>query len=325
MINQFYMSLGSRSFWSQNPCTPGWFNTLSQMWSGAPPRLLETVKTMHANALPPGITLKRAQAGDLPAIIEFWGRYFSITKSCKSAVPLSHLRKMVLEGKWEILILISGGGDVLGSVVRRKLVGLHIREARWAEAACIDYYCIHPGWRKKGLGRILLNAIHNTGASPMPPQLIFWEGLRPSVPPLVAGCFFARKCVGEAAAVQITDPVKCKEAWANCVKGVDVWTEGWGDEVSFWRGAGAGAGADPVVIWNTFHQALGGSVGVILGSPSAAANALAASKSPWGVLLLPQATPFGGDNSWTFDSAFQWIGYNLSVGFISGKFPALGL
>jgi hypothetical protein len=158
----------------------------------------------------------------------------------------------------------------------------------------------------------------------MPPQLIFWEGLRPSVPPLVAGCFFARKCAGEAAAVQITDPVKCKEAWANCVKGGDVWTEGWGDEVSFWRGAGAGAGADPVVIWNTFHQALGGSVGVILGSPSAA-NALAASKSPWGVLLLPQATPFTQFGDWTFDSAFQWIGYNLSVGFISGKFPALGL
>jgi hypothetical protein len=109
-----------------------------------------------------------------------------------------------------------------------------------------------------------------------------------------------------------------------------VWTEGWGDEVSFWSaavGAGGGAGAT-VVIWNTFHHALGGSIGIILGSQTvsmASVNALAESKSPWGVLLLPQSTPFTQlGEGWAFDSVFQWIGYNLSVGFISTKFPVLG-
>ena len=349
MIHQFYMDSASKSFWSKNPCSPRWFDTLGQMWSGAPPRLLETVKTNHRNVLPTGVTLKTAEQGDLPAIIEFWTRYFSITKSCKSAVPLSHLRKMVLEGKWDVLILVGGDGDVLASLVRRKLVGLHVGKARWAEAGCIDYYCVHPAWRRRGLWRALLNAIHNMTPSPIPPHLIFWESLRPSVPPLVAGSFFARKCGAQGAqgaqgqAIQITDPEICKAAWRDCVKGVDVWTEGWGEEVSFWRGGGGGLGPkDVVVVWNTFHQALGGSVGIVLGcaaaeaakaqgAKAAAATALADSKSPWGVLLLPRPIPFtqfGGDGGapegWVYDSLFQWIGYNLSVGFISGKFPVLG-
>jgi hypothetical protein len=320
------MTDASKSFWSGNSCVPSWFNTLSQMWASAPPKLLETMKTTRTNTLPPGIILRTAEQGDLPALVEFWGRYFSITKSCKSAVPLSHLRKMVLERKWDILILVSGGGDLLASIVQRKLVGLRIREARWAEAGCIDYYCVHPAWRKKGLGRVLLNSVHNKTPAPIPPHLIFWENLQVSVPPLVAACFLSRKCSGTVQAIQITDPEICKKAWRDCVKGVDVWTESWGDEVSFW--SAASVSATPVVVWNTFHHALGGSIGIILGSHSvamASVNALAESKSPWGVLLLPQTSPFTqiGD-SWAFDSVFQWIGYNLSVGFVSREFPVLG-
>jgi hypothetical protein len=96
------------------------------------------------------------------------------------------------------------------------------------------------------------------------------------------------------------------------------------------KGQGGQGPKGVVVVWNTFHQALGGSVGIVL-SASGAATALADSKSPWGVLLLPRPIPFtqfggggGAPEGWVYDSLFQWIGYNLSVGFISGKFPALG-
>jgi len=122
-----------------------------------------------------------------------------------------------------------------------------------------------------------------------------------------------------------------KRAWANCVKGVDVWTEEAGDEIEFWSATGTRT-IEPVVIWNTFHRTIGGQLGIVLGGDAAAINALAASKSPWGVLLVPRTTPFTSDlapkggieSLWKFDSFFQWIGYNLSVGFISGEFPRIG-
>ena len=269
--------------------------------------------------LPPGVNLRAAVVADGPAILEFWGRYFSNWPSCRCAMTAEHLKTMW--ASWEILLVVRQDGVLLGTVVRRRLRGLHVREARWAEAAAIDYFCVHPAWRKKGIGRALLNAIHNTGAdarSAMPPQLIFWEGLRPSVPPLAAGFFWSRRGL-VATGVPVLGEER-RKAWRDCVKGVDVWTEEPGEEISVWLTAGSSAAGSSVVVWNTFHRSVpdGGAIGIVLAGD---ANALAAAGSPWAVLLVPSLYSPGA--GWTLDSPFQWIGYNLSVGFVSG-FPLIG-
>ena len=103
----------------------------------------------------------------------------------------------------------------------------------------------------------------------------------------------------------------------------DIWTEEPGEEISFWK-----TSAGIVTVWNSFHRTIpdGFSIGVVLGGSAEAINLLASTKSEWGVLLVPRLNPLGNDlgDSWTLDSPFQWIGYNLSIGFISSEFPCVG-
>ena len=133
-----------------------------------------------------------------------------------------------------------------------------------------------------------------------------------------------------AVAEQIKDAGEMREAWKDCVKGVDIWTEEPGEEISGWMSdeRNRSSAHKPVVIWNTFHRALpdGGLVGIVLSHSHEAAEALAKMKSPWGVLLVPVRDPFTHSygSEWKFNSAFQWIAYNRSVGFVSGSFPIVG-
>ena len=311
------------SFWKSNPFVPSWTSFLGQAWSSNPPKLLETLDIRRQVSVLRGSILRAAVAGDFPAIVEFWGRYFSVQKSCRCVLPLAHLQNMVLKGLWEVLVVVREGTyEILGTIVRRRLRGLHIREAKWAEAGVIDYYCVHPAWRKRGIGKALLDAIHNTGGSPMSPQLIFWEGLHPLYPPLSIGVFWARICsrIATDTVTKIINPQECLKEW---VKGKrDVWTEQPGEEISFWK-----TPAGIVTVWNSFHCTVphGLPIGVVLNGHPAAINALALAPT-WGVLLVPRINPLTHDlgDAWTLDSPFQWIGYNLSVGFISSDFPLLG-
>jgi hypothetical protein len=156
---------------------------------------------------------------------------------------------------------------------------------------------------------------------------------------MVQGVFLYRKTsTGSAVAEQIKDAGKMREAWRDCVKGVDIWSDEPGEEISGWisdkrsdERSGERSGErnhKPVIIWNTFHRALpdGGLVGIVLSHSHEAAEALAQTKSPWGVLLVPVRDPFTHSYGpeWKFNSVFQWIAYNLSVGFVSGSFPVVG-
>jgi len=286
------------------------------MWEKSPPKLLETLAIKRQNTVPAGCHLRLASAGDYAALTEFWSRYFSISKNCQSAVPAAHIQKM----SWEIIIVVRETGDIIGSIVRRKIKGLHVREARWEQAAVIDYFCIHPAWRSRGLGRSLLNAIHNTAKMPMSPQLIFWETIRLSVPPLALGCFLSRHTPINNT-LRITDVEQCKKAWMKCVKGADVWTENYGEEISFWPCQG-----EVVAIWNTFHRSLpdGKPIGIILGYTANILNAFGdVGNGYFGVIAYPSINPFDLGDKWKYDSTFQWIGYNLSVGCM-GSFPRIG-
>jgi hypothetical protein len=111
--------------------------------------------------------------------------------------------------------------------------------------------------------------------------------------------------------------------WANCVKGVQVWSSEPGAEISFWKADERGGA---VVVWNTFHRVVptGELIGIVLSDDMAAVEALASVKSPWGVFLACGSKGGSAAAGWKINSVFQWIAYNLSVGFISRRFPILG-
>jgi len=233
---------------------------------------------------------------------------------------------MISQKTWDGIIVLDTSGAIIGSAVRRIINNLHVREINLPKAAAADFYCIHPAWRRKGVGRAILSAFQNSTPAPTPPVLVFWDKPQIKVPPMIMGTFMSKMCLGQVQATQLKDPQLCKEAWLNCVKGVDVWTSEPGEEISFWL---QGEGRKPVIVWNTFHRTVpdGLLIGIVLSRDQEATEGLAQSKSPWGVLLAPvpihQTFSFT-QNGWKINSLFQWIGYNLSVGFIGSTFPVVG-
>jgi len=318
---------GPNSFWKSNSFVPSWINFFSQAWNSSPPKLLETLAMYRPSQVLKGCQLRKAAVGDVPAIIEFWGRFFSSQKSCRCVVPPTHVSTMMTTDKWEVLIVFREvTHEIIGTIVRRKIKNLHVREAKWAEAGIIDYYCVHPAWRSRGIGRALLDGIHNTAKMPMSPQLIYWEGLHPLYPPLSIGIFLSRVCEKSIQDNLVKVPNTDQEAlnaWKQLKR--DIWTEEAGEEISFWK-----TSIGIVTVWNSFHCTIPERrlIGCVIGGSPAAINSIATStKSPWGVLIIPTNNPLTQDFGpfWNIDSPYQWLGYNLSVGFISTEFPALGM
>ena len=311
--NQLYGSMAS--FWKNNPCVPTWTDLIKDWFSGQPSKLIDSTPQMRPLQ---GIFIRKANRDDLEQLPEFWSRWYSV-KSARCMVPLSHVLKMA-EG--EIFVSLNPKGEVIGSIVRRWLTGLHMREVRWPRAGIIDYFCVHPDIRKRGIGRALLTFLHNSPlytARVMLPQLMLWEGIQPTIPPASVGLFLHRKCSkGPLMAVEQTGA----QQWADLQRGKDIWNESTESpgETSLWT-----IGNAQVAIWNTFHRSVpeGLLIGIVVGGSIADANAFSqASGHSFGILLMTGSLILDG---WSIDSPYQWMSYNTKMNFISYDFPGIFL
>jgi GNAT superfamily N-acetyltransferase len=316
------------SFWTNNPCVPTWTEFFQSYFYSRPAKLIDPRPS--AKAIPPfprysGLSLRRAMPEDILQLPTLWGRWYSTSKSARCVVPLAHIQKCAAAGKWDILVCVKGDGEVVGTLARRWIEGLHMREVRWPKAGIIDYFCIHPAYRNKGIGRSLLSLLHNTttAAGIVPPHLMMWEGIQLSVPPVSAGLFMYKKCspVG-GLQVEKLESAAAREVWTGLQRGNQLWSEydSSAGETSVWS-----SHKGPVAIWNTFHRSVpeGLLIGIVVVGSSEAADALSsASGHPFGILLA--AWPLRMDG-WQIDSPYQWISYNTHVGFINTQFPGLCL
>ena len=273
--------------------------------------------------------MRRATPEDILQLPTLWGRWYSTSKSARCVVPLAHIQKCAAAGKWDILVCVKDNVEVVGTLVRRWIEGLHMREVRWPKAGVIDYFCIHPAYRNKGIGRSLLSLLHNTttAAGIVPPHLMMWEGIQLSVPPVSAGLFMYKKCspVG-GLQVEKLESAAAREVWTGLQRGNQLWSEydSSAGETSVWSSP-----SGPVAIWNTFHRSVpeGLLIGIVVGGGSAAAAEAAdslssASGHPFGILLATWPLRMDG---WQIDSPYEWISYNTHVGFINTQFPGLCL
>lgn len=326
------------SFWKQNPCSPTWKGFAESWLRNLPPRLIETHPAqmrLSSERTAFRYSPRRATNEDLRLLPEFWTRWYSSQKT-RCIVPLTHIQTMHSAGKWEIWIVLKDTGELLGTVIRRWVKGVYMEGVRWEKAGIIDYFCVHPAYRKRGIGRDLLAILHNSTPRPFPPNLMLWEGVQASIPPIAMGMFLSRQCVPgllkSSRAVTRVPESECKEAWASLVaanKGdIGCWSEyseGQGQgEVSIWK-----IGESPrcfVAIWDTFHYSVpdGLHIGIILlHSGKESLDAIAKTNlHGYGVLLVSGHLVLEG---WSIDSPFQWIAYNTQIGFMRTKFPGLFL
>lgn len=327
------------SFWTNNPCVPTWTEFFQSYLYSRPAKLIDprpAAKVIPHRVLN-GFTLRRATPEDIQQLPTLWGRWYSTSKSARCVVPLAHIQKCAQAGKWDILVCVKGDGEVIGSLARRWIEGLHMREVRWPKAGVIDYFCIHPAYRNKGIGRSLLSLLHNTttAAGIVPPHLMMWEGIQLSVPPVSAGLFMYKKCspVGGLHVEKLQGSASAEaaaEAWTGLQRGNQIWSEydSSAEETSIWSSS-----RGPVAIWNTFHRSVpeGLLIGIVVGGSveaAAVAEFSSASGHPFGILLA--TWPFRLHSlyalaGWQIDSPYQWISYNTHVGFVNTQFPGLCL
>lgn len=308
------MSLG---FWTQNSCSPSWVTFLKHAWSGDPPNLLETEPSVRRLVPIPGIQILKADDSHLLDLPNFWANWFSISKACRCTIPLAHIRKKVQGGpygSWEVFVAVRPSGEIVGTIVRRWCKNVWMHGVKWGLVGVVDYFCIHPGWRKRGVGRNLLAYLHNQTRAPIPPHLMFWEGIQPSLPPLSTGFFWAFQKTGAGLGGVAVGPEERQKAWEMIPKGL-LYSEAPDSEI--WIGK---TRSGFVAIWDTFHRSVpeGKRIGIVIGATSE--QDLETIETPFGVLLADHRI----SSAWTLDSPYQWYAYNMKYGSIQFSFPQLG-
>jgi GNAT superfamily N-acetyltransferase len=300
------------SFWKDNPCSPTWQGFLDSWMHGYPSKLVEPRPPNQKISLPPGLSLRYATPSDLEQLPEFWTRYFSSATRC--IVPLLHIQKMVSVNLWNIIVISDAHGFIVGSLVRRWIKKVHMKEVLWQKLGIIEYFCIHPRYRKRGIGRALLSCIHNVTERPIPPHLMLLEGIQVRIPPICAGVYVSKRCQGNLQGILVKEDLP--SIWKKCVKG-GIWSEYTESfETTIWK-----MPSGYIAIWNTFHYAIpdGARIGIIVGYSvqKAVEEATQTTTHGYGVVLMPTL-----NLEWTLDSPFQWLAYNMTAGFIGG-FPSI--
>lgn len=310
----------SSNFWKSNPCSPSWSDFVSNWIYSHPPKLV------NSSILPPlpiipiaGCLLQKASPNHLSMLSEFLNRYFSNSIHYSCRIPISALQNPL----WDIYVVLYNN-QIIGSIIRKWVLNVYVDRVKWPKAGVIDYFCVHPSWKKKGIGRWLLTHLHNSTQCPIPPHFIFWEGLQPSYPPLSIGFFVSKISVSQSPLLHKIPLTK--QIWELSVGKKSVWSE-WNpnaNEISVWKPIQSNT---LVLVWNTFHSSAYGPIGIVLSGSFQAIQELSNSKSYWGVLLVPQINPFFSEFrklNWSIDSPYQWIAYNMISSSFS-DFPALCL
>lgn len=305
------------SFWKNNPCSPSWVSSLSSWWNTTPPRLAEPGRYVFPIKPVIGILIRALLPGEGPLLTEFWHRYFTTSNRCKIYVPPDHIEACVKSGIWEVYIAIDQRtGIVVGSGVRRWIRGLHIYETVWPKGAMIDYFCVHPGFRKQGIGRLILGTLQNRGPVPLPPHLILWDGLHPLTPPISIGMYWvkekAKPLRTSTSLLQLPRPT----VWPPPTSKIySEWKSS--SEVTSWKTPSGGE----VVVWNTFQRRVpdGAEICIVLYSSTDTSLEEFVQHSNYGVILTytQPSTP-----GWSIDSPWQMIAYNC-VASPGGQFPCL--
>ena len=308
------------SFWIQNPCCPTWSQTIQTWWGNIPPRLAEPGRFQIQIRSTPGIEIREANERDCQAITEFWHRYFSTSSRCKCFVSPEYIQTCIKDGVWQIILAIDmRSGDLVGTGVRKYIENLHIGPAIWKKAAMIDYFCVHPAWRKRGIGRSILGVLQNTGSVPLPPHLILWEGLHPSIPPLTIGCYWVKEKSGKTYINGTVQQLTRPPIWPPPESYIwSDWVSRKSKELHCWK-----TPSGMVIVCDTFHRRVpdGAKIGIVIYSSTDASLEEFVEQGPYGVVLSPTKPSSPG---WSLDSPWQLVGYNC-IAAPGISYPALGV
>lgn len=297
------------SFWKNNKYVPSWPGYLSSYWNKSKPHRLVLEKSLFASTAS-SLNVRIARQSDLEAIQEFWYRYFSISSSCRCTIPLTRIQEMSRTDEiWVVVVEEGVKGIVVGTIVRRFAKRVHVEDAYFPQIGVIDYFCVHPAWRSRGVGRKLLQNMHNTNPGDVfHPHFFLWEGFQAGIPPIASGVFWS--LIPTTKVKDNLVEISIESIWHKFYKSRRVWSEESSTSDLY---AYEIDGLDEwIVIQDTHHVTVpeGKKIGILVGQSS---NKIEISTS-WELLfpgkLMAETI---SQNEWRMDSPYQWISYNLQT------------
>jgi hypothetical protein len=188
-----------------------WSKLVGSSTSAAAPRRLQSVD--RPTCLPPNCQLASSQT-DLADFCTFLRAFYNTNNSVKGPTPISTLTiNRLRTSKLRPILLRKGdGGIIVGSVSSQPIgticSGGSSSTTTSADATFplhyITNFCVHPQYRKRGLGAHLLNAVwYDLGQQAGGDACIFLKEGQPlftAGPPLVSGRWIYRYCQPDAAA-----------------------------------------------------------------------------------------------------------------------------
>ena len=149
-------------FWSITPNITLW-DSIKSIWSQtSPPKLFET-RDMVTPVIP-NIIFKKATFQNAALYSEFLSKYFE-TGDVVSDVPLQVMSDGFLKGDWIGVEAVSGGETLLGLIISKPVADFfssEFPETPLRNIGLVDYFCVAPEIRSKGVGTALLTHLHHT-------------------------------------------------------------------------------------------------------------------------------------------------------------------
>jgi GNAT superfamily N-acetyltransferase len=193
------------SFWKESP-GPTWSDWFSSLVACTGTPLAQPIRRYPLALSPPAsdtIQYCFAKPNDSPSICEFLSEYFQITQNSICCLPVERLTRGI-QSDW-IVLVAREGNKIIGTVISRLLGSLVFqiqmdseqKQSRFSSADYIDFFCVHPDYRKSGVGSELLKQIDFYASERGRPIHFFQKEITPLfvIPPLWHGTYIFRECV----------------------------------------------------------------------------------------------------------------------------------
>jgi len=192
------------SFWKESP-GPHWSDWISSIFTCSGISLAQPIRRypLALATSTESVIYSLAKPTESMAIVDFLSQHFKITQNAVCCLPVERLARG-LQSDW-IMVLAKDEGKIvgvvasrfLGSILFESIVESERKQSKYSSADYIDFFCVHPDYRKTGIGSDLLKSIDFYSSERGRPIHLFQKEITPlsSIPPLWYGSYIVRQII----------------------------------------------------------------------------------------------------------------------------------
>ncbi len=157
------------SFWKQSP-GPHWNDAISSFFkkNTLPAHIYQKKKLELPVPSNPKLTLKVCSESEMNLYADFLHEHFKITEKSRCSIPPERLQHGLQHG-WICIGAFTESNELIGTIISRPLGtcvytnrsrGIQYGTQHFENTGYIDFFCVHPKYKKQHIGSELLHFIH---------------------------------------------------------------------------------------------------------------------------------------------------------------------